>query len=227
MNKGSVRFPLSPLAKKNMNKHFSQALALTESTDELLSEIERLYVADLEKTEISDRLLIKIKSFLEGLRSALEYCAQGLAEKYGNEADKSKIAFPYARLSVTRDQFTSKKYIENKIPGLATKRPDIENYILSMQHFSDSRCKWFPQFMELTNKNKHIELTPHEKFEGVKVNIGGATIIAKGISGNIHGDTSKWDAFLINGVDWPMTAIEFIQHCQRATSSVVKQLSTM
>ncbi len=210
-----------------MNKHFLQALALIESTGGLLSDIESLYVADLEKTEASDRLLIKIKSFLEGLRSALDYCAQGLAEKYGDKADKTKVAFPYARLSVTRDEFIGKKYVDNKIPGLAAKRPDIQDFILSMQHFSDSRCRWFPQFMDLTNKNKHIELTPHEKFEGVRVNIGGATIIAKGISGNIQGSISKWDAFLINGVDWPMTAIEFIRHCQRAIAITVKQLSTM
>jgi len=210
-----------------MSKHFSQAISLIESTKEVLVEIEPLYLADLKRSEISDRLLIKIKSLLDSLRSALEYCAQGLEEKYGPEKDKTKISFPYAKLSVTKEQFTKNRYIENRIPGLTNSRPDIENYLLSMQHFSDPRCRWFPQFMELTNKNKHIELTPHDKFEGVKVVSGGLTIIAQGVGGNIEGAISKWDEFLIDGVEWPMTAIEFIRHCQRAISDVTRQLSSM
>ena len=210
-----------------MSKHFSQANALVENAEEVLSEVERLYVEDLQRSHISDRLLVKIKTYLESLRSALEYCAQGLSERYGTEKDKSTISFPYAKLSVTQGYFTKNRFIENKIPGLAANRPDIEKYILSMQHFSDPRCRWFPQFMELTNKNKHIELTPHEKFEGVKVVSGSLTIIAQGVRGNIEGEVSKWDAFLIEGVEWPMTAIEFIRHCHRAISVVTKQLSRM
>lgn len=209
----------------SLNKHFAQSIALIESSNELLVEIELLYARDLNKSEISDRLLIKIKSLLESLRSALEYCAQGLSEKYGTEKDKTRISFPYAKQSVTREQFMKSQYIEKKIPGLIKHRPDIEQFILSMQHFSDPRCQWFPQFMELTNKNKHIELTPHEKFEGIQVISGGLTIIAKSVTGNVTGAVSRWDEFLIKGVDWPMTAIEFLRHSHRAISGVTRQLA--
>jgi hypothetical protein len=210
------------------NKHFSQAILLTEGSGEVLREIEALYSLDLERSEISGKLLIKIKHFLESLRSALEYSAQGLAENHGDKVDKSKVAFPYAKLAVTEAEFKTKKYIANKIPGLTKKRPDIEKFILSMQHFSDPRCKWFPKFMELTNSNKHIELTPYTKFEGVQVQIGRATIIAKSISGVGSNEVqSKWDAFLIDGIEWPMTAIEFLRHCQGAISSAVNQLAKL
>ena len=210
------------------NKNFSQALALIAVNQNLLKEIEVVYANDLSNQNISDELLIKIKNFLENLRSALEYCAQGLAKSYGENVNNRNVTFPYASLKVSKEKFINKNFIESKIPGLSKNSPKAVELILAMQHFSDPRCKWFPAFMELTNTNKHVELTPHEKFEGVKTQIGGATIIAEGI--NIKGQpikTKKWDAFLIKGVEWPMTAIEFIRHCQKALSGVVKQLSQM
>ena len=206
------------------SKHSNQALALIEANNILLIEIERIYAQDLSKAKISDALLIKIKNLLENLRSALEYCAQDLAMKYGQSVNTRKVSFPYARLDVSREKFVSKKFIENKIPGLSDNCPRAVELILAMQHFSDPRCKWFPAFMDLTNTNKHIELTPHEKFEGVQAQIGGATIIAKGI--DFKGrpiESTGWSEFIITGVDWPMTAIEFIRHCQRALSGVVRQ----
>jgi len=213
------------------NKHFRQALALVKGSQRQLDDIEILYKECLNKKGIDDDLLVVIKNFLENLRSSLEYSAQGLNEKYGVCEDKTKISFPYAKITVTKDQFMKRKYIENRIPGISKNRPDISAYIQAMQHFSGERLKWFPTFMSITNTNKHIELTPHEKFEGVEMKIGGSSIIAKSIGGNgvvLEGTTTvHWDAFLIKGVDWPMTGIEFLRHCQGAISAVVTQMEKM
>jgi len=213
------------------NKHFKQAIALVNVSQKQIEEIELGYDLCLSKMEIDDNLLIVIKNFLENLRSALEYSAQGLSEKYGTCKDKSKISFPYAKKSVPKEQFIAKKYIEKRIPGLSGSRPDIVNFIQSMQHFSDKRAEWFPVFMSLTNTNKHIEFVPHEKFEGVEMSFGGSSIVASGFSGTgtfpKDAKIKSWDAFLIKGVDWPMTGIEFLKHCQAAIYGVVNQLEKM
>jgi len=214
------------------DKHFRQALALIKGSKKQLDDIEAMYRYCLNKKEIDDDLLVVIKNYLENLRSSLEYCAQGLNEKYGVCKDKSKVSFPYAKVMVTKEHFIKRKYIENRIPGITDSRPDIANYIESIQHFSDPRLKWFPAFMSLTNTNKHIELTPHEKFEGVEMKLpSGASIVAKSISGTgtvpRGTTTTQWDEFLIKGVDWPLTGIEFLRHCQGAISGVVQQMAKM
>ncbi len=60
---------------------------------------------------------------------------------------------------------------------------------------------------------------------------GGASIVAKSITGkgSVPDGTAtyKWDDFIIKGVEWPMTGIEFLRHYHRALYSVVNQLEKM
>lgn len=111
-------------------------------------------------------LLISIKNLLENLRSALDFVAQGLFQKYGRSTkSKPKIYFPYALETQTKNDFNARNRIEQCIPGLRYSRPDIALKIESYQHFSNPVNKWLPQFMELNNENKHKHLTPQTKRE--------------------------------------------------------------
>jgi len=127
--------------------------------------------------------------------------------------------------------------------------------IMVMQHFSHEGAKWFPQFMELNNKNKHVHFVPNEISEGVVLEIDGSKICAKSISLGESGSitTSKgilkgplnitpqnvgdyadmgvakaayWESIFIEGYGFPMNAYQFISHCVQALSTVVKQFST-
>lgn len=232
-------------------KCFEEAVALVDYTDDQILDIEKLYLASLEKQDLNSILLIKYKNLLENLRSALDYCAHGLCEKYGN-GPKPEVYFPYASLDTTREQFL--KRVEKNIPGLSKNRPDLLAFLERMQHFSRPGAEWFPQFMHLTNKNKHVRLTPRIKMDGVRLNVGGLTIMASGITmgkdarivtdvgtvlggqeivpgmpvkttGGLEAKIDKWTAFLLEGVSTHLDALEFIKHSQRALSQVVRTLA--
>jgi hypothetical protein len=123
-----------------------------------------------------------------------------------------------------------------------------------MQHFSREGAEWFPQFIHLTNKNKHVRLTPLSKMNGVRLNVGELTIMASGITmgengrivtddgtvlggqeivsgapvktiGGLKPNVDKWTAFLLEGVSTHMDALEFIKHSQRALSQVIRMLA--
>lgn len=232
-------------------KYFEESVALVDYTDDQIIEIESLYNASLDKCELDTKLLIKYKNLLENLRSALDYCAHGLCEKYGTSS-KHNIYFPYASLDTTKSQFN--KRIEKNIPGLSKSRPDLVEFLENMQHFSREGAEWFPQFMHLTNKNKHVKLTPSSKMNGVSFTTEGLNIQASGITlgktgailtdkGNVTSDqeiipgkevnttnnldanAEKLTAFFIEGVATHMDALEFIKHSQRALTQVVRALA--
>ena len=105
-------------------------------------------------------MLIKIKSTFEHLMSALDYVAQDLVLKYAPEK-KKKVYFPYAALDTSKEKFIKDKRIDKALPGLREQRPDLIDTIMSMQHFSREGARWFPEFMEINNINKHVHLVPH------------------------------------------------------------------
>ena len=232
-------------------KYFEESVALVDYTDDQIIEIESLYKSSLDKCELDTRLLIKYKNLLENLRSALDYCAHGLCEKFGTGA-KHNTYFPYASIDTTKSQFN--KRLEKNIPGLGKNRPDIVEFIRNMQHFSRKGAEWFPQFMLLTNKNKHVNLTPSSKMNGVSLTAEGLNIKACGITlgktgkiitnngsvssnqeiipskavrttGDLEANADKWTAFFIDGVTTHMDALEFIKHSQKALSQVVRALA--
>lgn len=237
----------------NYRKCLDDAVSLVEDCESNLPSLKKLYDISLEKKNIDGTLLVRVKNTLENLRSALDFCAQAMVLKYSNKKPK-RIYFPYATLNTTKEEFEKWNRIENALPDLKSKRPDLFDIIMAMQYFSHEGAKWFPQFMELNNKNKHVHLVPNEITEGVVLEIDGSKIYAKGISLGESGSitTSKgvlkgplnitpqnvgdyadmgvakaayWESIFIEGYGFPMNANEFISHCVRAISSVVKQFS--
>ena len=125
-----------------------------------------------------------------------------------------------------------------------------------MQHFSHPGAKWFPEFMELNNKNKHVHLVPNSLSEGVALSSGAQIISAKSISigkggsirtnqGVLKGPVTitpesvgsgaqfgafsakSWQAIFIEGYGFPNNALQFTSHCVREISSVVRQIKTL
>lgn len=171
--------------------NFDDAKNLIIHSKEMIKKIEISYSESLNEKEIRKSLLIDIKNLMENLRSALDFTAQGLFNKYGssNKA-KPKIYFPYATIKTSKVIFQRKKIIENKIPGLEN-HPDLIKAIESYQHFENQNNKWLPIFMELNNENKHLKLSPQSKQEqkqliivsenkGFPIGIGGKIKMEKG-----------------------------------------------
>lgn len=94
--------------------YFNDAKSLVEHASKELPKLERAYEESLHQEEVQSALKIEIKNIMENLRSALDFAARGLFDKYGfsNRSDQ-KIYFPYALLSQTKTEFHSKNGSRN------------------------------------------------------------------------------------------------------------------
>ena len=159
--------------------YFENAKALVQYSGEQLPGIEATYRKALSDKEVKSSLLIGIKNLMENLRSALDYSAHGLFNKYGSSSKANpRVYFPYAFLGQTQAEFRNKKRVETCIPGLTSSRPDIVARLESYQEFANPNNRWLPVFMELNNENKHQQLTPqtHREFKQLGLSSGGASI---------------------------------------------------
>ena len=159
--------------------HFDDAKELIKYARGRLPEIQSAYETSLSDQKVKPQLLIEIKNFMENLRSALDFTAHGLFDKYGASTSRSpRIYFPYATLNQSETCFRRSSKIDACIPGLSSNRPDIAEKIISFQHFSAEQNKWLPIFMQLNNENKHQQLTPQTRKEKkeLKMSSGGASV---------------------------------------------------
>lgn len=158
---------------------FDDAAVLVEQAESDLRSIRRAYESSLKAQEISSDLLVRIKNFCENLRSALDYTARGLFEKYGDSSTVNpRVYFPYARADQDGAAFGSSRRVETCIPGLTANRPDIVARLTDIQHYEPNGHSWLPAFMRLVNENKHQGLTPQVRRETkeLRISSGGAAI---------------------------------------------------
>lgn len=177
---------------------FDNALALIAHAEGELKLIEEGYRASLNEKTVKAAMLISIKNLMENLRSALDYSAHAIFEKYGSSTKSNpKIYFPYATASQTLADFQREKRIESCIPGISA-HPKVISEIESFQHCSDKTYSWLPKFMALNNENKHQNLTPQTRKEtkqlkiesrgaGISLGHGASISIGKGASITIGG----------------------------------------
>ena len=182
------------------------SISLIEDAKNTLLEIKNSYAESLHEKEVKSKLLIKIKNFMENLRSALDFSSHYLFDKYGSSTvSNPKIYFPYAWGELDLAEFRRRNLIENKIPGLSSNRPDIAIAIEDFQHFSDEKNSWLPKFMDLNNENKHQRLTPQTRTEDKELNIkfdNGLTAISLSGGSIIHlaeGSTMEIGDSIIRG----------------------------
>ncbi len=153
---------------------FDDANELLRQAESDLSSIRKGYEASLHAKSVSGTLRVQIKNLVENLRSALDFVARGVFDRYGSSpTSKPKIYFPYATASQDRASFEKSGRIEACIPGLSDSRPDIVGALLEMQHFGSRGYTWLPDFMDLTNENKHERLTPQVRRESKELRITG------------------------------------------------------
>ncbi|HCY17387.1 MAG: hypothetical protein A2Z93_13335 [Curvibacter sp. GWA2_64_110] len=170
---------------------FDDARALVEHSKQELEKIRSAYAGSLKSQQISPVFLVEIKNLMENLRSALDFSAVGLFQKYGNGKPNAKIYFPYASLNQDATKFRAAGRIEACIPGITASRPDVVLALESVQHFAGAEWSWMPHFMELNNENKHQRLTPQTRQESRQLKLssdsGAAIILGDGASIQIGG----------------------------------------
>ena len=153
------------------------AKALLAHVKQTLAKLRKEYEASLQAKEIKPDLLVDIKNVMENLRSALDYTARHLFDRYGTSSKaKPKIYFPYVQPSQTAGDFG--KRVDTCIPGLSANRPDVVAKLESYQVYASQDNGWLPIFMELNNANKHQNLAHQETHtrKELKISSGGATM---------------------------------------------------
>lgn len=144
-------------------KPINDAIGLLNSSKKMLVEIATLYKSAVYDDELSFDLKLKIKHFLENIRSCLDYtanyifdihCKSNYSEK---ELKNNKIYFP-----IFDGQSYFQKNIKNRFKGLKLDCPIV---ILWDRYQIYNDIKWPKQLSKLTNKNKHIELIKNSRTE--------------------------------------------------------------
>ena len=85
---------------------FDDAKELIRHAEGVFVKIRQAYEASLHAKVVSTTLRVEIKNLLENLRSALDFAARGLFNRYGSSPETNpKIYFPYATASQDRGMF--------------------------------------------------------------------------------------------------------------------------
>lgn len=137
--------------------------ALLDGASGQLTTVRNLYEATLEKKDASP-LQVLIKNILENQRSALDYMARAIVERYGKSG--GKVYYPMARHP---NEFPN--LFERNMPGVNALRPDLRNAIKHRQPFRPG-YDWLGYLSTLTNENKHKRLTPQTQMQGRKWHTG-------------------------------------------------------
>ncbi len=146
----------------NPIKEFEDAVSLLRHCRSQLQPIQELYNASLKNQQVGTDLQIKVKEFLEHIRSALDYSMHGLLERLQIVPINPRlIYFPYAELEQGKEDFRKKRVLQ-EVPL----HPYIVSTLESFQHFIDPGNSWLPKLCDLCNKNKHRAFTPQVLGEG-------------------------------------------------------------
>lgn len=139
--------------------------------------IEDLYNSSLHEKEVSSDLKIKIKNYLENVRSILDYCAHDIADIIG--VTNNIIYFPIVEKSSNINKFQGS--VGRNLPKLYLVNKDLFDYIESIQPYNQN-YEWLADFVTVTNDTKHSQLTPQTKTETQRV-----------ISQHVGGGSVSWD----------------------------------
>lgn len=135
--------------------------ALLIRAEKLLPKIESDYNNSLHAKAISTDLKIDIKDFMGHLRSALDYLAHDIRDKFCPTANqKDDLYFP---IRGDREKFDN--YIKKAYPGLDSNCPELYEYLESIQYYHGGNSKWLTHFNDLNNENKHEKLVEQKKTE--------------------------------------------------------------
>ncbi len=156
------------------NKRKKDIDALIANIQVEYKNIESLYNSSLNKKEIDANLKIKIKNYLENTRSVLDYCAHDIADSASIVSDK--IYFPVVAKEKNGTAFEGS--IGRNLSELQSKNSILFDYLESIQPYQ-ADCAWLGDFIDITNDNKHQNLTPQIRTESQRIkseHTGGGTV---------------------------------------------------
>lgn len=152
--------------------------ALLKRAEATLQRISSEYENSLESKTVSADLCIDIKDYFGNLRSALDYTAKDIVDKYCPRANpKNKLYFP-----IRTDLNAFAKEMALSYPDLITNNKRVYDILESIQPFKSDENKWLSHFNKLNNENKHDRRVVQKRMETKRVNV------------NIHeGGSVNWD----------------------------------
>lgn len=151
---------------------YTAIIECLNSADEYNKQIHEHHEAARSNEEIKDTLRIKIKNSLENMRSALDYCANDIADFTGSKG--KRVYFPYGKKKSTFDGS-----VNGSLPGLKKSSPIIYQLIASIQGY-ELNDYWLYNMCIINNDNKHDVLSVYNRVDsrGKMLTIGGRGGIA-------------------------------------------------
>jgi hypothetical protein len=132
--------------------------ALLSEMMDLQEVIEFLYKQSSEKKEINPKLRVKIKSFFDCARAALDYVAKDIADSCDY---KGKVYFPIIYDAKKFEAGVAKSTFGKE---LKKRYPDLYQYLEDLQpHHAPNT--WFKDFNDICNTKKHDNLVPQVEIE--------------------------------------------------------------
>lgn len=214
--------------------------ALIAVAEGQFTDIRAEYDASLQKQAIDPMLQVNIKNFCENLRSALDYIAHDLRERYCSGAPKDRFYFPILPDRPSFDGQAGKWF-----PGLEANAGAVWNTLLDVQPFQPGMM-WLGQFSKLNNENKHGNLVPQSRKETtqhtvktpdggtIKWNPAGARFGSMTVGGRpvtkpfssepshdprLQTSTTVWVDFVFDGIRG--SAIELLQSALNGVKAIV------
>lgn len=222
---------------------------LIVDSENLLKEIEMLYVRDLRVGEDSPLLRVRIKQFVDNMNSALDYAAFAAFTEYcaprikveKPEKLKQKERRVYFPCVKERSDFNKK--ISENFEYLREEKLEIVGIFEKYQPFP-AKSKWLDYLKELVNSNKHRNLTKQTMQHTQKINrivssngasiINGTIISEDGFfpfkfadeNGNespiISNDSEHIIEFMFSNIDQPV--IPTLRRIIRSVPTIIRDL---
>jgi hypothetical protein len=149
-----------------MTKRFGNIAALLQRCSEDLRSLEAKYTEALEQQSIPADLKIDIKNLAANTRSALDYTAADIRDVCCPTANpKDRFYFP---ILASESEFAGQA--RTWFPGLESARPDIWNYLRSVQpHLA--KFKWLSHLNTVNNEHKHVDLVEQTRVDSPRVTV--------------------------------------------------------
>lgn len=131
--------------------------ALLAEADGQITAVSAMYESSLQKKDVPLPLQAKITGAVVTQRSALEYLATAITERYGKQGRRTY--YPYCP-----DPTKWVGRFEAGMPGVAASCPDIRDAIERHQLFP-SKPQWLDHLVKLKNQNHHRQFSPQTRDE--------------------------------------------------------------
>ena len=142
--------------------------ALLTKAEAQIKKIELDYNKSLHDRDIDPQLKVEIKNLCENLRSALDYIASDVRERYCPSAPGSAhFYFP-----ILPDKATFDHRLDNWFPGLRKAAPAVVAALEAIQPFQKGQ-EWLGQLNLVNNENKHGDLVGQTKSETQRTTVTG------------------------------------------------------